>query len=173
MLRPSYNQSLKALLPRTRHAVSKHFSISSVINADKPNEVLELDQSFKTLLRDVDISLGKSKAGHPNIPSKHSSIKELEAFPVELTHQEEGQGTDILADWQDEELPEDVDYHAGPREARKSPTAAYGSQGIGQIVLPAELQNSITTLIEGMPLRSFQVLSSLTILSRLQQTAAS
>lgn len=59
------------------------------------------------------------------------------------------QGNEIsVGDW--DILPEDVDYHAGPREARKSPAAAYGSQGIGQVVLPSELQASITTLIEGM-----------------------
>lgn len=155
MLRPAYSNSLKVLLPRTRLVVSSYFSTSSVVNADQPNQALELDQSYKTLLRDVDISLAKSKPGHPDGLSTRSSIRELEAFAVELTPQEEGQSTEVLADWQEEISPEDVDYHSGPREARKSPAAAYGSQGIGQIVLPAELQNSITTLIEGTPLRHF------------------
>jgi hypothetical protein len=49
---------------------------------------------------------------------------------------------------------EEENYHAGPRDARKSPAALFGSQSIGQVVLPFELQKSISLLISGGPTTS-------------------
>jgi len=139
MFRPVYSGSLRTILPRTRVKLIANFSSSPITSADQPNEPLQLDPSYTDLLRDVDISLLKNKQ------NPHSAVrdppKELETFSNEL----EGgisasmdEGTDV-----------GEDYHAGLRDARKSPAALFGSQSIGQVVLPLELQNSINLLISG------------------------
>lgn len=49
----------------------------------------------------------------------------------------------------DEEAYGGEEYHAGKREDRKSPAALFGSQAIGQVVLPYELQTSVGLMIQG------------------------
>jgi hypothetical protein len=95
--------------------------------------------------------------------------KELETYPVEL---EEGKAREVSVDVNED--AEEVDYHAGPRDARKSPAALFGSQSIGQVVLPFELQKSIGLLISGEPY-TFPVNHSPTntFLSRFGQNDAS
>jgi hypothetical protein len=139
--------NLRAILPRTRipRAIS-NFSSSPVVTADHPNEALDLDPSFRALLRDVDISLLKQKQNpHATVSHSRPASRELEAFPAELDEGVDVVGGDVLEDLGEE------DDHAGPRDARKSPAALFGSQSIGQVVLPLELQNSINLLIAGDP----------------------
>lgn len=147
MFRPVCSGSLRVILPKTRINLIAHFSSSPITAVDQPNESLELDPSFKALLRDVDISLLKHKQ-NPNVNILHSLSppKELEAFPVDL---EGGDAREISVDTEDAEVGEDDNYNGGPRDARKSPAALFGSQSIGQVVLPLELQNSISFLISG------------------------
>lgn len=142
MFRPA---NLRTILPRTRiPRATSNFSSSPVITADHPNEALDLDPSFRALLRDVDISLHKQKQ-NPHAAASHPrpASRELEAFPAELEEVVDAVGGDVL-----EDLGE-VDDHMGLRDARKSPAALFGSQSIGQVVLPLELQNSINLLIAG------------------------
>jgi hypothetical protein len=100
-----------------------------------PNAPLDLDPTFRALLKDVDMSLVRHKSRNP--PRVY---RELEALPTE-------QALDDNVENYDEESCEDE--IPGRRDARKSPAADYGSQQIGAIVLPLELQKCITHLIAG------------------------
>jgi hypothetical protein len=73
--------------------------------------------------------------------------RELKTFPDEL---EDGKAQEISvgAD-EDAHMDDEEDYHSRPRDSRKSPAALFGSQSIGQVVLPVELQKSISMLISG------------------------
>src|ERR1700733_15959567 len=98
----------------------KHFS-------SYPNPPLDLDPSLQALLKDVDISLSQNKSRPPVLR------RELEALPTE----DLPETVTSLA----EELPEYAQ--------RKSPAAQFGSQQIGAVVLPPQLQTSINLLIFG------------------------
>jgi len=95
-----------------------------------------LDPSFKVLLKDIDISLHKAR--HTQVDNGRSLLRELEEFP-----------DDSL---ENDVQPEDEDS-LEPRALRKSPAAHFGSQKIGAVVIPSELQESIETLISGKPNR--------------------
>ncbi|KAJ3721945.1 mitochondrial small ribosomal subunit Rsm22-domain-containing protein [Lentinula raphanica] len=88
-----------------------------------------LDPSLQALLKDVDISLARHKNSNPH------THRELDIIPSESI--EEG----LIATRGRE------DSDSEDSLARKSPAAIFGSQGIGTIVLPLELQNSINVLI--------------------------
>ena len=151
MFRPAYSSSIRAILPRARLSLSAvaNFSSTSTVGEDQPNEPIDLDPSFKALLRDVDISLLKHKQNsHSVVVHPRPPPRELEAFDVEL---EEGEVREVVAGTVTEEREGEEDYHVGPRDARKSPAALFGSQSIGQVILPLELQNSINRLIAGVP----------------------
>lgn len=125
--------TLRILAHMTRHA-GLPFSTSAATASTQPNTALNLDPSLKALLQDVDISL----TSHKQIPVRKSP-RELQAFAVE-------------------ELEENVDVgvedpfedSSERNEHRKSPAAQFGSKKIGAVVLPAELQASITALINGV-----------------------
>ncbi|KAI0035111.1 mitochondrial small ribosomal subunit Rsm22-domain-containing protein [Vararia minispora EC-137] len=103
-------------------------SVNSGLRAHQPNAPLDLDPAFKTLLRDVDSSLSSYKRrGRSSLPP-NLQLRELE----ELEPDE-----DIL-----HVLPE------GERLPRRSPAARFGSQNIGAIVLPEEMQKAIYNLVE-------------------------
>lgn len=89
--------------------------------AAKPN--VRLDVDLETLLRDVDTAL-------------HTS-KKLRKAPQELDVASDVELDDMVRDDEDDQLP------------RKSPAAIFGSQQLGQIVLPLELQDTIQRLISG------------------------
>jgi hypothetical protein len=148
MFRPAY--PLRAILPRARiNQLSANFTSTPVVPADQPNEPLDLDPSFKALLRDVDISLLKHKQNsHSAVLPPRALPKELETVPFEF---EEGEERGISVHVNEGVEVGEEDYHAGPRDARKSPAALFGSQSIGQVVLPFELQKSINLLISGEP----------------------
>jgi hypothetical protein len=95
-----------------------------------PNPPLDLDPSLQALLKDVDVSLSHSASKAPLTPPQ----RELEALPIEDA--EEGALTP------DEETSD-------RSSQRKSPAALFGSQQIGAVVLPPQLQTSINLLISG------------------------
>ncbi|KAF8240735.1 hypothetical protein L208DRAFT_1231139 [Tricholoma matsutake] len=100
-------------------------SLSLKFFSSNPNPPLDLDPSLQALLKDVDISLSRGKT-RPPLPRR-----ELEAFPIE--------GLENTAIQIDEGLSD----HA----KRKSPAAHFGSQQIGAVILPPQLQTSINLLI--------------------------
>ncbi|KAF7436331.1 37S ribosomal protein S22 [Pleurotus ostreatus] len=102
--------------------------VSSNTETAQPNPPLDLDPSFQALLRDVDISLERHNPKDAALPSR----RELEALPVEGTE-------DSLL------LPDDAPHDE--YSLRKSPAAHFGSQRIGAVILPLELQASITSII--------------------------
>ena len=120
---------LRAMLrARARGALRLlRFSSSS---SHQPNAPLELDKSFKAILRDIDSSIAEQKLNrHHSLPDIH----ELTAYPTdsevtELIHQEDEGNT---------------------RAERKSPAAYFGSQQLGAVVIPQELKQTISHLISG------------------------
>ncbi|KAJ7687437.1 mitochondrial small ribosomal subunit Rsm22-domain-containing protein [Mycena rosella] len=122
-------------VPRRRSATVSLFGTSTSTCSAQVNPRVDLDPALRNLLRDVDMSLGgkKRSSGSPLKPLK----RELEQLP------ELQQDTSVIvSDLDDIELE--------PRElevGRKSPAAQFGSQDIGSVVLPLELQNSINLII--------------------------
>jgi len=97
--------------------------------AGQPNPRLELDPTLQALLKDEDISLaGKTQNGR--------LMKELEV----LSSTDSDEAASLMVDEEDE---------CERSGERKSPAAAYGSQQIGQVILPNQLQNTINALISG------------------------
>ena len=103
-------------------------SRSSAVLSQTPNPAMHLDPSLEALLRDVDMALLKQKSA----PS-HEHM-ELTATPSE--------GEPLVEELED-------DSGASSHE-RKSPAARFGSHHIGQVVIPQQLQNAITGIINGM-----------------------
>ncbi|KAF9021737.1 Rsm22-domain-containing protein [Hymenopellis radicata] len=91
-----------------------------------PKPRIALDPSFAVLMKDIDASLAK------NHESTHSKIHE------ELQ---------VVQDFASLPLDDGYDPMAVHEEERKSPAAIYGSQSIGAVVLPDELQDAISVLI--------------------------
>jgi len=116
-------------LPKNSWPSLKGFNFTSPLStiSNRPNTPLDIDPSLRALLKDVDISLLNHKSQHRHVH------RELEVLST---------GVDE-ADVQHEATNEQ-DY-----VERKSPAAHFGSQGIGTVVLPFELQKSIDTLISG------------------------
>jgi hypothetical protein len=129
--------TLRILAHTTRHA-GLPFSTSAVAASTQPNTALNLDPSLKALLQDIDISL----TSHKQIPVRRSP-RELQAFAVE----ELEETVDVDVDVAVEDPFEDSSER---NEHRKSPAARFGSKKIGAVVLPAELQASVTALINGV-----------------------
>ena len=132
MLRLGCRRTLAVVL--RRHTDVARYASNSAISSHHPNAPLELDPAFQALLRDVEISL-RNKL--PPNTSGGRGPRELEVFPhdpdttldyltsAELDAQDEGFG----------------------KEHRKSPAAAFGSQRIGAVALPLELQSSIERMV--------------------------
>lgn len=109
-----------------RHILRRSFASTSVSRRG-PNPRLTLDPSLQALLNDVDITLLNHK------PQDQTVYKELEVV------QEAGPSLD----YEEDELPSE-------KATRKSPAATFGSKQIGAVILPLELQNAISALIEGI-----------------------
>jgi hypothetical protein len=120
---------------RSLHNVSGSGLGSSIPEQSHPNAPLEIDPTLRALLNDVDMSLVRHKSHH--LPRVY---RELEAQPIE-------QSLDGRDPTGDEDFYEDDT--TGRRDARKSPAADFGSQKIGAVTLPFELQKSISRLISG------------------------
>jgi len=97
-----------------------------------PNAPLDLDPTFQDLLRNADMTMGhKYNVHHPKEESpSHRHIEVIEEEGITST------------DWIEEDL--------SSRGSRKSPAAEFGSRRIGAVVLPDQLQESVTRLIESM-----------------------
>jgi hypothetical protein len=123
---------------RRRSVIVSPFGSSASSGFPQVNPRVELDPALRDLLRDVDMSLGgkKRRRGGPHPVLK----RELEHFP------ELQQVTSVTTS-----DPGDLDLEAQDEDVvgRKSPAADFGSQGIGAVVLPLELQNSINLIISG------------------------
>ncbi len=111
-----------------------------------PNAPLELDPAFQTLLRDVEISLRNKM---PQDSSGLHRPRELEVFPHD---------PDPVVDYLTSVELDAQDDSLGHKETRKSPAAAFGSQRIGAVVLPLDLQSAISQIVAGeCPLPSTHV----------------
>ena len=109
---------------RALRAIS--FLRSAPFSSHQPNAPLDIDESFRTILQDIgDSGLHQKLNALP--------IHELTAYPTD---------SDLanLTDLDDES-------HI-PIE-RKSPAALFGSQRLGAVVVPQELQQTISGLISG------------------------
>ncbi|KZT08624.1 Rsm22-domain-containing protein [Laetiporus sulphureus 93-53] len=137
MLRSRCCSSLKGALRRPSDAFC--FSWSSVASSHQPNAPLDLDPSFQALLKDTDMSLLRRKSRHAASENPHAkAFRELEMYTSDSTGLENAMLVEKVVEY--EETPDQ-------QEARKSPAAAYGSQHIGAVVLPTELQQTISRLI--------------------------
>lgn len=121
--------TLRILAHSIRH-VGTPFSTSAVAALAQPNAALDLDPTLKALLQDIDISL----TSHKHVMEKRPP-RELE--PVAIEYPEEAKDAENF-----------IEDHSERSEHRKSPAARFGSQKIGAVVMPTELQKSITTLID-------------------------
>ncbi|KAI0308079.1 mitochondrial small ribosomal subunit Rsm22-domain-containing protein [Multifurca ochricompacta] len=104
------------------------FFYFSQFSSYQPNAPLDLDKSFKAILRDLDNAAPEQKSRAQHSPHY---IHELTAYPsdpepTKLMHQ---------------------DGEVDVRAERKSPAALFGSQQLGAVVIPQELQQTISTLI--------------------------
>ena len=87
---------------------------------------------MKALLRDANMSLLNHKTKRHTTDSSDVSLRELELLPSEVEEMEE------------------LTLEPDERVGRKSPAARFGSQQVGSVVLPEELQESINSIIEGL-----------------------
>lgn len=120
------------ILAHSIRYVSPSFSTSAAAASTQPNAALDLDPTLKALLQDIDISL----TSHKHVVAKRPP-RELE--PVAIEYPEEAEDAEVF-----------VEDHSERGEHRKSPAARFGSKKIGAVVMPTELQKSITTLIDGL-----------------------
>lgn len=132
MLRATYSSGLTRVL--TARAAT--LSTSARRGSQKPNTPLELDPSLQQLLKDVDISLARHKA---EAAAEHAELATRRQLEV---HAEDATPVDTI-----EPLEEDFPFET--RDSRKSPAALFGSRRTGATILPLELTNSISRLIEG------------------------
>ncbi|KAI1794008.1 Rsm22-domain-containing protein [Ganoderma leucocontextum] len=123
---------LGGVVLRRHTELVRHASSSS---PHHPNAPLELDPAFQTLLRDVEISLRNKM---PQDASGPHQPRELEVFPHD---------PDPTVDYLTSAELDAQDDSLGRKEARKSPAAAFGSQRIGAIVLPLDLQSAISQIV--------------------------
>ena len=102
----------------------------SSFSSHQPNAPLDLDKSFRGILRGIDNSISEHKLNrHPPPPDIHElSVYATDSQPTELARE---------------------DGEENPRAERKSPAAHFGSQQLGAVVLPQELKQSISALISG------------------------
>ncbi|KAK1233060.1 37S ribosomal protein S22 [Marasmius sp. AFHP31] len=112
------------------HRHFRSFS-TSVIARRQPNPPLHLDPTLQALLKDVDISLSQHKTFESPEP------RELDVLPPTKARLESALDLNLAE--------EDADWSES--SDRKSPAALFGSQRIGAVLLPVELQNSINIMI--------------------------
>jgi len=106
-----------------------------------PNAPLDLDPSLQNLLRGADMAMAHRLNVHypKEGPPGHRRMELVE------------QGGITSTSWVEEEEEEEL----SSRGSRKSPAAEFGSRNIGAVVLPTQLQESVTRLIESAFLSSY------------------
>jgi len=102
----------------------------SSFSSHQPNAPLDLDNSFRAILQDVDDSISEQKLKRHHLSP---DIHELSVYPTV------SQSTELAH----------LDDEGSSRAERKSPAAHFGSQRFGAVVIPQELRQSISTLISG------------------------
>ncbi|KAJ6520269.1 Rsm22-domain-containing protein [Mycena sanguinolenta] len=135
MFRSTRCRGLRNALSRTS-SISP-FGPSAIVRFSQINPRLDLDPALRDLLHDVDMSLGgkkRSRGPHPTLK------RELEEYPEPL-QDTLSSDVSISSTVSTSELSEFID------DSRKSPAAEFGSYGIGSVILPLELQNSINLII--------------------------
>ena len=135
MLRLGCRRTLRVVLRGRPDAVRAASSSAGL--SHQPNAPLELDPAFQALLKDVEISIRN------RIPDTSTAIRgprELELIP---------HGPDVTHDYLTSAELDAQDSDGNHADNRKSPAASFGSQRIGAVVLPLELQLSIERLIAG------------------------
>ena len=120
-------------------ASARHLSWTNLVYSQHPNAPLELDPSYQSLLKDVDLSLLRHYARHAVVDARAPPPRELEVYP---NSSEGSYMTAEQLDFQEEERND--------KGKQKSPAALFGSQRIGAVVLPFELQQTISRLISGV-----------------------
>ncbi|KAI4528744.1 Rsm22-domain-containing protein [Schizophyllum commune Loenen D] len=133
MLRPTLSSLpvVRARLPTLAAGLSTSAAASNAAaTASAPNPRMHLDPTLQALLRDVDISLINNKAKEKYAAPKK---RELEVFPQDAAV--------VDVEPFEEEKFEDERMH------RKSPAALFGSEKIGSLVLPNELQREINLVV--------------------------
>jgi hypothetical protein len=101
-------------------------------SSHQPNAPLDLDKSFRAILRDIDNSITEQKTkGHHTQAPPH--LHELSVYPAD------SESTELV----------DQDGEGDDRMERKSPAAFFGSQRLGAVVIPQELKQTISALISG------------------------
>jgi len=101
---------------------------SARISRSRPNPRIDVDPDLQMLMQDVDMALNKH--------SKREQ-QQLEIIPKEEEEEEE------------EPNFEDNGYEPQSNLHRKSPAALFGSQRIGAVVIPHEMQDIIQRLFSG------------------------
>ncbi|TDL28180.1 Rsm22-domain-containing protein [Rickenella mellea] len=112
-------------------------SASTSHTSHTPNAALDLDPSFRVLLKDADLALLKHKARHVSHPLNH---RELEVLPFEDPDPFSNAVSYVTESGDDVCVGETL---------RKSPEARFGSQAIGSVYIPNDLRLSIERLIAG------------------------
>ncbi|KAH9897940.1 mitochondrial small ribosomal subunit Rsm22-domain-containing protein [Cubamyces lactineus] len=131
MLRSGCTRTL-ALVLRRRPDIAR-WSSNIASSSHHPNAPLDLDPAFQALLRDVEMSLQKAANAGPA-----AGPRELEVSPHD---------PDATVDYLTSAEIDARDDDIGGRGHKKSPAALFGSQRIGAVVLPHEMQESIQQMV--------------------------
>ena len=120
---------------RTIYHVPRRFSTSARKLSHGPNAPLDLDPSLQELLRDIDMSVMSFKLQKKEtVGTDPHSVRELEVLEFDQS-------------WEQKSV--DLDAPEDTGKQRKSARAAFGSNAIGSIFLPAELRDAIESVIQG------------------------
>lgn len=133
MLRSGCTRTLAVVLRRRPDIARWSSNITS--SSHHPNAPLDLDPAFQALLRDVEMSLQKAASAGPA-----AGPRELEVSPHD---------PDATVDYLTSAEIDARDDDIGGRGHKKSPAALFGSQRIGAVVLPHEMQESIQQMVAG------------------------
>lgn len=124
---------------RARSSRALRFLRSSSSSSHQPNAPLDIDKSFRAILRDIDDSIAEQKLNrHHSVPTHELTAYPTDPETTQLAYQEDEQTT---------------------RAQRKSPAAHFGSQRLGAVVIPQELKQTISALISGENVTVIAVLS--------------
>ncbi|KAF7347457.1 3-methyl-2-oxobutanoate hydroxymethyltransferase [Mycena venus] len=136
-----FRAGCRGLRALRRPSSASSFGSSAPACSPQINPRVELDPALRDLLKDVDMSLGgKKRSRGPHAPLK----RELEEYPEPL--QENIASGMVISSPVSTELDDFIEP-SYDNIGRKSPAAEFGSYGIGSVILPLELQNSINLII--------------------------
>lgn len=107
-----------------------------------PNNTLDLDPSYRQLLQDIDITLKK----HSLDPVKpRRELEVLKGDSTSAIHEITSEDW-VSMDSASSKLFVEEDHDSGHR---KSPATLFGSDQLGTVIIPLELQTAINLLIAG------------------------